>query len=134
MEEDLINGNGNSADYLANAGDSYGANYTSYDTADNGAVSQGSGGTSVSSPGWFSSLTGIFGQAATAATPILQQAAQRASTSLTNPAPAAPTAGGTAVQSGSPTGSRSGTAMTYLPWIIGAAALGLVGILALRKK
>ena len=61
MEEDLLNGDGSSADFINAYGDNYTYNQSGFDAIDNGLVTQGNGSATVSAPSWTNSLGSIFG-------------------------------------------------------------------------
>lgn len=127
-ENDLLNGDGNDADYANAYGQSYTANQTAFDQIDNGSVTQTGNTTTVTPPTWLQSLGSIFStgtQAAQTIAPVVT--AITGSTTAPATAVAKPAAGSGAAKS--TTSNLSTTMMIVIGLVIAVAAW-----LFLRKK
>jgi hypothetical protein len=127
MITDLLAGSGSDADFLNLFGDNYEANQSAYDVADNGGVSTTNDVTTVTSPGWFSSLTSVLNQGVQLAGTVGTVAGI-----FTDKPGKTSAAKNTAANTTPGAGAASGL-KSFLPWIIGGivAVAGLV--LLLRK-
>jgi hypothetical protein len=129
MEDNLINGDGSTADFVNAYGDTAIANQTPADTIDTGAMTKGNGTATTSPPSWLSSLTGLISTGANAAGAVAPLVGTlTGSTTKPNAAVAAP------ARQVAATPSTSSTSKFTLYAIIGAALAGvLILVLALRK-
>ena len=128
MLDDYLSGNGSEADALeyGDGGDNYMANQSPLDVIDNGQVSQGAGGTTVSSPGWMNSLGSLFQLGTQGAGVVTALSGSTTSPAATVANPTAGVATGAAATIG-------GMSKTTL-MIIGGAVLLLGALLFLRKR
>ena len=124
MEEDLINGDGSSADFLNAYGDQYAANQSGYDVADNGRLTKTDTSASTSSPSWYNSLTGLLNQGVSLAGTVGSAVAP-----FTNKTGSTSAANNTTANT---TGGATGSSSTLL-WVIGGA-IALVAVWLLTRK
>ncbi len=118
MLSDFLSGNGSSADFI-NAFPTFARETTSYDAADNGAVTQGAGQTTVEAPAWLQGLQSVLGVANEGAALVGSITGGAAKPNIAPPAkkPAA----------------KTGQGKWIILGVIGAAVVGVIVWLLARK-